>query len=302
MSALDWPESLDDAKGRALAYLNEDPFPHIPRALLSKEHIVAYAAKAGMIFPANGLHGEGRQWEKSDALKTASYETRPGYRVISYDLKGELISKELTSGEHGVIVLPANSITFVSTEDEFFLPNYIAMRFNLRIKHVHRGLLLGTGPLVDPGYDRRILIPLHNLTDSAYHISTDEGLIWVEFTKTSALYTHEPASKPPRKLAQEYELPKTTKKDIEEHLFKANSGFPIRSSIPKAVMDAQRSARLAEKRSRNLQAIGVVALISLAIGLVSVFVSVLSLVSTTTTQLRSIENRLGHLEEPKNKQ
>ena len=57
------------------------------------------------------------------------------------------------------------------------LPNYIAVQFNLRITHVHRGLLLGTGPLVDPGFHGKILIPLHNLTSEKYIIRADEGLI-----------------------------------------------------------------------------------------------------------------------------
>lgn len=293
MSSLAWPEGRPAALARAKLFANTDPFPHIPRALLSKEHIVAYAAKTGMIFPAESLRGD---WRVSDTLKTASYETRPGHKVICYDEKGEIVSKNLGLDKHGVIKLPANSITFVSTHDEFFLPNYIAMRFNLRIKHVHRGLLLGTGPLVDPGYDRRILIPLHNLTDSDYHISTDEGLIWVEFTKTSTLLDGEAAPKPPAELEEGHKLPKTTKKDIEEHLFKANAGAAIRSSIPKAVIQAERSAKLAERRSKTLQAVGIVALISLAIGLTSVFVAVLSLITASQAQLRTVENRLEQLE------
>ena len=69
------------------------------------------------------------------------------------------------------------------TEETLGLPYYMAVRVNLRIKHVHRGILLGTGPLIDPGYDQPILIPLHNLTDQDYFIGLDEGLIWVEFTK-----------------------------------------------------------------------------------------------------------------------
>ena len=52
---------------------------------------------------------------------------------------------------------------------------------------MHRGLLLGTGPLVDPGFHGRLLIPLHNLTSDEYTIRGDEGLIWMEFTKTSHL-------------------------------------------------------------------------------------------------------------------
>lgn len=294
MTTPEWADDRDQAVARAHKYLNRDPFPFIPRALLSKEHIVAYAAKTGMIHPANSIRGE--KWQDSDALKTASYESRAGYRVINYDEKDELKTVELKPERHGTIVLPPNSIVFVSTEDEFFLPNYIAMRFNLRIKHVHRGLLLGTGPLVDPGYDKRILIPLHNLTDSPYHISTEEGLIWVEFTKTSALYKDENTTASESDLQLTHSLPRTTKKELEEYLFKANSGFPIRSSIPRAVTEAQRSAKLAERRSKTLQTVGIVALVSLAIGIASVFLSVLSLVSDTQAQLHSMEQRVGQLE------
>jgi hypothetical protein len=46
-------------------------------------------------------------------------------------------------------------------------------------------LLLGTGPLVDPGFAGRLFIPLHNLTSEPYTLIGGEGLIWVEFTKIS---------------------------------------------------------------------------------------------------------------------
>lgn len=78
-----------------------------------------------------------------------------------------------------------NSIAFVYLETRFRLPDYIAVRFNLKITHVHAGLLLGTGPLVDPGFDGRLLIPLHNLTAEDYTLRGGEGLIWLEFTKLS---------------------------------------------------------------------------------------------------------------------
>ena len=65
------------------------------------------------------------------------------------------------------------------------LPEYIAVRFNLHIRYVHKGILLGTGPLVDPGFFGRLLIPLHNLTDNNYVLEGGKGIIWVEFTKVS---------------------------------------------------------------------------------------------------------------------
>lgn len=263
---------LKGAKDRAAHYLNLDPFPDIPRALLSAEHIVAYARETAMIWPAHGIE-KSTDKGKDGALKSASYETRPGNRFMYYDDAGKLVEQDLT--KPGTIRLPANSITFVSTEDRFFLPNYIALRFNLRIKHVHRGLLLGTGPLVDPGYQKQILIPLHNLTDQEYHISTDEGLIWIEFTKTSALHEGQGVPKRPTTLAVPIGLPGNTQKTFEQHLFKASSGFPIRSSLPTTIKQVKDTAEAADRRSKLLQGIGIFALVGFVISLVSVFVSML---------------------------
>jgi deoxycytidine triphosphate deaminase len=292
------PQSnLTEAEERATYFRNRDPFPQISRALLSGPHIEEYARRTAMIFPAYGIKRDG--WEgRKGALKTASYETQPGGTLIYFDETDRVVRKKLNNDKHGSICLPANSITFVSTRDRFFLPNYIALRFNLRIKHVHRGILLGTGPIVDPGYDKEILIPLHNLTDSDYYISVDEGLIWIEFTKTSADYKARPAVKKTMDLSfdQSDELPDNTKKDIEEYLFKANNGFPIRSSIPKAILDAKNAVESTSRRVAILQGIGILALVSLVIGLVSVFVSVLTLVSNAQSNLRNLEQRITNLE------
>lgn len=289
---------LKAAETRAKQYLNVDPFPEIPRSLLSAEHIVAYAQETAMIWPAHGIDktsGKGR----GGALKSASYETKPGYVFMHFNAKGNLVQRKLD--KPGTIKLPANSITFVSTSDRFFLPNYIALRFNLRIKHVHRGLLLGTGPLVDPGYGMQILIPLHNLTDSDYHISTDEGLIWVEFTKTSALLEDASAALTPRPLALPPELPSNTQKTFEEHLFKASGGFPIRSSLPSALKEAKDTAEAADRRSKLLQGVGILALVSFVIALVSVFISILNLLTNTQAQLRSLSEQVAKLEAKSNR-
>ena len=71
---------------------------------------------------------------------------------------------EFDISEDGSFELPPNTISFIQIEPKIRLPDYIAIRFNLRITHVHRGLLLGTGPLIDPGFSGIPLIPLHDLT------------------------------------------------------------------------------------------------------------------------------------------
>src|ERR1700689_4228633 len=48
--------------------------------------------------------------------------------------------------------MPPNSILFVSIAESLDLPYYIAARFNLRVDWVYKGILLGTGPQVGPGF------------------------------------------------------------------------------------------------------------------------------------------------------
>ena len=151
----------------------QDPYPAIPAALLSADDINKYVFATGAVAPFDPN-------EESKRLKKAAYEGRIGKIAYEYKESGELVKLS-----NDPLVVRANSIVFVESDIDFRLPDFIALRFNLQIRHVHRGLLLGTGPLVDPGYWGKLCIPLHNLTDEDYRIPKEEGLIWIEFTKTS---------------------------------------------------------------------------------------------------------------------
>jgi deoxycytidine triphosphate deaminase len=172
--------SVEDADKLARACRDSpDPFSfeEIPPSLLSAEHIEKYVLKTGLIAPFF-LGGD-----RKSRLKKASYEGRIGSKAYVFDDKNELKPVLIPDKP---LVIPANSIVFVESDLDFRLPRYIALRFNLQIRHVHRGLLLGTGPLVDPGFWGKLCIPLHNLTNEDYEIPLDEGLIWIEFTKTTS--------------------------------------------------------------------------------------------------------------------
>jgi deoxycytidine triphosphate deaminase len=240
---------IAEAKRRADFFRTVDPFPELPPALLSSEHILDYVRVTAMIHPF---------YSTAVRLKSASYEVFPK-RFIRWDDDGSRLVEDLGRGQN--YRLPPNSITFVQLESALRLPNYIALRFNLRIKHVHRGLLLGTGPLVDPGFAGELLIPLHNLTSEAYEISSDEGIIWIEFTKTS----HDEKQWPPRwgtfyPIQQE-----KTNVGYETYFERANGNNPIQSSIPSFIKDANqrsreaaRSARKAANTVRLLTGLGVI--------------------------------------------
>lgn len=249
-------ECDEEALTRAERFENTDPFPSIPRALLSSAEIADYARVTGMLHPFS-----------MQQLKSASYEVFMGGQVISWDGAGLRIEENIEKGDP--LTLKANSIVFVEVKPTFRLPNYIAIRFNLRITHVHRGLLLGTGPLVDPGFRGKLLIPLHNLTSSDYSIDTNEALIWIEFTKTTfGVEPDEELALRPRDF-RGFPKPKRDWKP-DQYLRKANGPNPIQSSIPAAIavsaaaakqaeISAANSLTTTEKLERRLQGLGIAA-------------------------------------------
>lgn len=170
---LPYPKTDEIAEERFWKYKGKDPFPLIKPALLNSADIADYAAQTGMISPFD-----------SSRLGPASYEMVLGGEYLYWDdEEKQFSSTEIKENEP--LVLRKNSITYVSVQETFRIPDYIALRFNLRVRHVHRGLLLGTGPLIDPGFHGKIMIPIHNLTSNEYIVYGGEDLISVEFTKVS---------------------------------------------------------------------------------------------------------------------
>jgi deoxycytidine triphosphate deaminase len=223
------------ARDRAAMFRDLDPFRSVPRTLLSSAEIEDYVRVTAMLHPF---------YPKREFLKSASYEARPGGKFIRWDEKGNRIVDAVKRG--GKYILPANSISFMQIEPKVRLPNYIAIRFNLRIKHVHRGLLLGTGPLVDPGFSGDLLIPLHNLTSDPYEIAGDEGLIWIEFTKTSLRVSE---AEPEYLRRADFRPIEQRKTDVPPEVYfeKANGNNPVRSSIPDAIrQSADRASKAVE--------------------------------------------------------
>ena len=159
----------------------KDPYPNVQPALLNSADIKAYVKKTGMIYP---FHEED--------LQGASYKVKIAGKILywQYDDKSlhkeppKKIVTEINCGTDSFELGP-NSIAFVALEPCFRIPEYLALRFNLKIQHIYKGLLLGTGPLVDPGFNGKLFIPLHNLTGNTYRFKYGDTLITMEFTKLS---------------------------------------------------------------------------------------------------------------------
>lgn len=153
-------------------FKNIDPFPDISASLLNSEDIFKYVMTCGMIenFDCTNLAG---------AIYTCEFSGE----YHRWDDQKVKCNDTLKNNEK--LELGPNSITFIAVKQHFRIPLYMVLRFNLRVSHVYKGLLLGTGPIVDPGFCGQIFIPLHNLTSNTYRIKKNAPIIEVEFTKMS---------------------------------------------------------------------------------------------------------------------
>ena len=285
---LDLPASADEAVQRAARWFSTDPYPDVPPALLNSRDIVDYVAATGMLHPF---------YDTTDKLKTASYEVDLLGTCIYFDPSGEKHTQELGRGEE--FVLRANSIAFVTLEPYFRLPQYVALRFNLRITHVYRGLLLGTGPLVDPGFSGRLSIPLHNLTTNEYILRGGEGLIWVEFTKVSPdVRLRAPGVAAPliprtKRQGAIASLPAEKKdKNVLWYLRRAEPSRPIQSGIPQATADASKAAESATDVAKSFRRRLDLATVFGVVALVALVISTYALITDVQTRIDEVSGSI----------
>lgn len=286
-------ETAKEAERRYTAWRCNDPFPSVSSSLLTSAEIADYVSATGMVCPFY-----------PEKLKSASYEVNFKGQVIYWTGDGSKKNHFYEDGE--IFTLKRNSIAFVQVEPEFRLPNYIALRFNLKITHVYRGLLLGTGPLVDPGFAGRLFIPLHNLTNDDYEFVSGKGLIWMEFTKLnwpppdanggSASGDYYP------KRGAFVRFPRDKKgNNLDYYLGKASPNRPIRSSLPNdikessnAALAAREAAEVSKKEALDAKAtvekiyrVSIFVGVGIMIGLVALLMDVFQLVNQVETGLES---------------
>ncbi len=115
-------------------------------------------------------------------LRPASYTLRIGEDYIGSDGKQGKFTDEEDS-----FIFEKNSIIYVSIDEKLHLPYYIIARFNLRVNWVYDGILLGTGPQVDPGFSGSLSCPLYNLTNVDITIRRGEKFATIDFEKTTKL-------------------------------------------------------------------------------------------------------------------
>lgn len=279
-----------DAENRHNKYGKVDPYPLIAAALLNSADIAAYVKATALIYPFY-----------EERLKGASYDVSIKGPVVYWKFTdaGKAEKKTIQIEKKGdCFDLEPNSIAFVTLEPMFRIPTYLALRFNLKITHIYKGLLLGTGPLVDPGFSGRLSIPLHNLTSNTYRFFYGEELITMEFTKMS----------PNTAWMQDSDHTKSHDECYVENIIKSNRTVDeyiakalkedrldkVISSIPDAVSDCKNEVRSANKAVRNVQQ---AALIQTAISVIAVCTLVITAVTLSINAINKANDRYDSLYE-----
>jgi deoxycytidine triphosphate deaminase len=150
-----------------------DPDPHSSGLLLS-DRILFYCNTVGLIHPFDPQY-----------VEPASYTLHAGREYIIATGSGQHEVRSLE--DETKVIIPPNGLIYIRFYEEITLPYYMIARFNLRVTQVYRGLLLGTGPQVDPGFNGLLGCPIHNFTDADKTIRFFEPLATIDFEKTTPL-------------------------------------------------------------------------------------------------------------------
>jgi deoxycytidine triphosphate deaminase len=280
-AGLIFADSDEEAAGRFARNRGVDPFPTIHPALLNTADLLDYVAETGMIYPF-----EVPPDDPSELLKPASCGIRLAGHYVYWDTgpDGEAVKVEgtLVSGQE--LVLKKNSIVYVTLEPMLRLPDYIAARFNLTIRDIYRGILVGTGPLVDPGFTGRLSLPLHNLTFNDYPIKAGEPIVWMEFTKISNNdeWVRLPRDRPRKGAYVRFPKRKKERRNVHDYLLYAYPG-PITSSIPPLLGEANASAAAAEsavnRQQRIFAAVSIPTAVLIVLAVAAILFQVVALVN-----------------------
>lgn len=280
-------------------YKSKDPFPKVGEALLNSVDLLMYLLKVGIIEPFD-----------VNKLKGVTYQCTFSGEAHRFNQDSKRM-EEINLDDTDELILEKNSITYLKIEEKFHVPEYMVLRFNLSVSNAYKGLLLGTGPIVDPGFEGNLFIPLHNLTGNEYVIKKGAPLIRVEFTKLSRHIEWEnkkknlfPSLKPVTKCTPRdacfSKFFEDALLDPDDKKFYTNGdSVSVRSSIPDVISsaanqaaDAQKSAKdaadAAEKIRKGIRNWSI-------IGAVGALLAVISLMFSIWTLIHDVDSRYDNI-------
>lgn len=147
-----------------------DPLHGGPGAILGADAIRFYCSLFGMI----------REY-RDEYCRTASYTLTLGEAA---QVAGGRVDLNEANPK---LRIPAGASATLVPAEVLVVPHYLIARIGLTVGLVQRGLLLGAGTQVDPGYQGALSCPVHNLSGSDLELECGRRLLRVDFVRTTGL-------------------------------------------------------------------------------------------------------------------
>ncbi len=262
-----------------------DPDPHKHSGLLLSDRIAFYVKKVHLIWPFD-----------PKSLRPASYTLHAGHKYILNNKEGNL-------EEEGTVQIPPNGLIYIQFLEEVNIPHYMIARFNLRVKQVYRGLLLGTGPQVDPGFRGHLFCPIHNFVNEPKTIHFRDPLATIDFVKTTELgENYFPGMKETELTSEAFE--RMRKGEIEVRgidnlpclIFSEKPNRPLQEYLPHGESVKSSIFDLYQKVKRS-EKISIWTAIGITIALIGSILSVFQIVSKNLDGYRELKDNIGSLRE-----
>ena len=221
-------------------------------------------------------------------VRPASYTLTIGPEYV--DSAGR--RRKLSEGNESYFYMEPNSIVYVSTAESLNLPFYIAARFNLRVKWVYRGILLGTGPQVEPGFRGHLSCPLFNLTDLPIKIELSKEFATIDFERTTDFGAGAEWTVLRDGVKTMEELDKVEAKGESFLLFKQEPFKPLRHLPDHDIVSSLVKMQMEVKQWRAIGVGIVIAFVSLALTLLNFQANLYREQKTTSQQVFQLENDL----------
>jgi len=120
-------------------------------------------------------------------INPASYDARLGKQIFKTKKEEGLID----SSKKGIIIIEIGEFVLLSTCENFTLPNNIAGQIGLRSHYARKGLILLSGPQIDPGFRGILTLGVYNVGPKIVAIPFLEPFCTIEFHKLNV-----PATEP----------------------------------------------------------------------------------------------------------
>jgi deoxycytidine triphosphate deaminase len=162
-------------------------------------------------------------------LRGSSYDLTVGdeYYIGKQSSANALHTERLKTAQ--TFSIPPHAVCFILATESINLPSDITAKVSLRMTHIYAGLVLAAQPPLDPNYEGKVILLLHNLSSEAVHVKNGERIATIEFMRVENPVANTSATSSPQQRKV---------KDLESQLTK-----PIISSLSKVSHQAKSAVR-----------------------------------------------------------